>query len=923
MNFDTWNLNEEYHIRMKTYGFRGSLQYDEMGKRNDIDRNKSKAKVVKRLFEKAVEVADDDGNMEYNDVKAKVTSRNSNSLFLLLRTARVGVFKWFLVSMTLCCVCAMKEQKFAIEPQDQSAVVGSRVTLPCRVVSKVGQLQWTKDDFGLGTHRHLTGYDRYKMIGSDDEGDYSLDIREVTLEDDALYQCQVSSGPRGEPAIRSRYARLLVLMPPEPPQILQGSILNTVEEMEVDIECVSVGGKPAAEITWVDHDGGVLTQGVTYTVEPMSDGKRFTARSVLHLRLQRHHHNQTLTCQAQNTADRTYRSATIKIQVQYAPKVRVFVKSGVRKGIVKEGDTVVLGCQASANPSNITYKWFVNNEKIIGEDTDVLTITNASRRYNEATVKCEVSNVVGSSANTKNLEVTYGPVFKKKPQDVEGEAGMTATLTCVVDGHPTPKVLWLRYENERVIRVGKSSNLTLTITDKTTGQYWCRASVDNYQDVEAAAMVYMRSPPKIISNGTQYGVEGDSVRVECISFSIPKPDYIIWTFAGGEINTFHNQDYAFLEETLADRLTKSILIIRKSEARHFGNYNCTVANSYGMDSIEISLVANKSLPLVLIISASASILILMLVIMLIVMLCHRKSTKDDVKKPDITDIGKTNVDPFKDSDRSSNISDLKLELRQVEGGCDMDNSNAGSETDLHPTLHLTTNLGLPLAGPVPLPESGCDNELMKQYQRYSGDFNQPINNIHFKTHSQSNGYVPYVDYTRDYAPPQDSLTGSLSRSVDGSVYPGCLSRQTSCGRLAGVIGPDVIPLANTSGVIPCSMDVRYAATYGNPYLRGSGPIPFVQQVSVNPSAKPPPYYSRNPVSATSVPSPSSTSSKPVATPLSAPSSASGAQPQVPKLSPQSSSLYILPPGSRSSTSLQSTQITARGNANQIKNGTHV
>lgn len=29
-------------------------------------------------------------------------------------------------------------------------------------------------------------------------GDYSLDIREVTLEDDATYQCQVSSGPRGK-----------------------------------------------------------------------------------------------------------------------------------------------------------------------------------------------------------------------------------------------------------------------------------------------------------------------------------------------------------------------------------------------------------------------------------------------------------------------------------------------------------------------------------------------------------------------------------------------------------------------------------------------------------------------------------------------------------------------------------------------------
>lgn len=57
-----------------------------------------------------------------------------------------------------------------MEPQDQTAVIGSRVTLPCRVIDKSGVLQWTKDDFGLGTHRNLSGFDRYTMIGSDEEG---------------------------------------------------------------------------------------------------------------------------------------------------------------------------------------------------------------------------------------------------------------------------------------------------------------------------------------------------------------------------------------------------------------------------------------------------------------------------------------------------------------------------------------------------------------------------------------------------------------------------------------------------------------------------------------------------------------------------------------------------------------------------------
>jgi hypothetical protein len=87
-------------------------------------------------------------------------------------------------------------QRYAMEPQDQTAIVGSRVTLPCRVVAKVGIIQWTKNGFGLGQHRNISGYERYSMVGSDEEGDFSLDIFPVMLDDDAEYQCQVSPAKR-------------------------------------------------------------------------------------------------------------------------------------------------------------------------------------------------------------------------------------------------------------------------------------------------------------------------------------------------------------------------------------------------------------------------------------------------------------------------------------------------------------------------------------------------------------------------------------------------------------------------------------------------------------------------------------------------------------------------------------------------------
>lgn len=48
-------------------------------------------------------------------------------------------------------------------------------------------------------------------------------------------------------------------------------------------------------------------------------------------------------------------------------------------------------------------------------------------------------------------------------------------------------------------------------------------------------------PPKIISNQTQFGSQGDTVNIECAAFAVPRIDNIIWTFDGKEIDAIHDQ----------------------------------------------------------------------------------------------------------------------------------------------------------------------------------------------------------------------------------------------------------------------------------------------------------------------------------------------------------------------------------------------
>ena len=56
-------------------------------------------------------------------------------------------------------------QEFLDEPESVTVREGEEVVLDCVVQGKAGTLQWTRDDFGLGTARDLAGYNRWEQIG--------------------------------------------------------------------------------------------------------------------------------------------------------------------------------------------------------------------------------------------------------------------------------------------------------------------------------------------------------------------------------------------------------------------------------------------------------------------------------------------------------------------------------------------------------------------------------------------------------------------------------------------------------------------------------------------------------------------------------------------------------------------------------------
>lgn len=106
--------------------------------------------------------------------------------------------------------------------------------------------------------------------------------------------------------------------------------------------------------------------------------------------------------------------------------------------------------------------------------------------------------------------------------------------------------------------------------------------------IEAEANIYLKGPPSITSTKKQFGIPGETVQIECVAFSIPKAKSIRWSYNGREINSSDDGDYKVIEEITTFGM-KSTLIIRESDTKHFGRYNCSVTNSYGNDNVEIVL----------------------------------------------------------------------------------------------------------------------------------------------------------------------------------------------------------------------------------------------------------------------------------------------------------------------------------------------
>ncbi|XP_053635845.2 irregular chiasm C-roughest protein isoform X1 [Cherax quadricarinatus] len=641
-------------------------------------------------------------------------------------------------------------QHFATQPTPQTAVVGSTAVLPCRVINKVGHLQWTKDGFGLGTERDLFGFSRYAMIGSDDEGDFSLKIQPVLLEDDSLYQCQVSASD-GVPGIRSHPARLTVYVPPDPPRV-KPPILRATAGMTVTLECESRGGRPPPEIQWVDDNRREnIRTGAVLATEAMPDGKRVTVRSRLSFTPRRSHHNSTVTCLTSNQALTSPLISSIQLSVLFPPEVRLHV----RPQQLIEGDDATFICSALANPSIITYRWYHNSQELQNETSRTLTLYKISRNLHQDAISCEVSNKVGTSRKTQSVHVQYGPMFRALPRDVMAETGKEVVLKCDVDSNPPATIVWLQEGSDKIIGTGRE--LVVVVGSSTAGVYTCVATVRGFPDLRGRLRVLVKGPPTIVSAGEQQGRMGDTVTLECSTVSIPSPIRITWTYNGREID-LSDPHYEVVEDEQEEGL-RNILVIHDADTQDFGAYNCSVVNEYGVARKQIRLNEEKTVPVLLLVGGVVALVVVAVVVASLVLCNKRHSTikeRSQRLRGSVYDyLGRRTVRFSK----GSPVPEKPLALTDVPGPPVANMYSVPSDSKLSELTPTTTPTHQPYDEITPTDETKVG--VAQAFNRLSGDSGQTF--IPDPDSEGGRGYVPFVDYHgRDYAPVANGRRASYS-----------------------------------------------------------------------------------------------------------------------------------------------------------------
>ncbi|XP_028430427.1 kin of IRRE-like protein 3 [Perca flavescens] len=468
------------------------------------------------------------------------------------------------------------EAMFSQQPQDLVVVAGQLVTLPCTIPGYHGVVLWIKDGLALGVGRDLAGYPRYTVIGDHGSGEHHLQIQRVELMDDAVFECQAVQA-----AMRSRPARLTVLVPPEDPVISGGPVVSLRAGDPLNLTCHADNAKPAASIIWIRNRE--VLNGAMYSKTLLRDGRRESTVSTLYLSPSNIETGQQIICKASNKAVTNGKETSVTIDIQHLPLVNLSVEPQP----VLEGNLVKFHCSAKANPPVTLYRWAKGGSIIKEVSGDTYEVIVDHSFFTEP-VSCEVTNPLGSTNISRNVDVYFGPRMAAEPQSLQVDLGSDAVFNCAWTGNPSLTIVWMKRGSGVVL--SNENLLTLkSVRQEDAGKYVCRAVVPRVGAGEKEVSLTVNGPPTISSTQTQQALHGEKGQIKCFIRSTPPPDRIAWSWKETVLESGTSGRYTVETVTTEEGVISTLTMSNIVPADFQTIYNCTAWNSFGSDTEIIRL----------------------------------------------------------------------------------------------------------------------------------------------------------------------------------------------------------------------------------------------------------------------------------------------------------------------------------------------
>uniref|UniRef100_A0A2K5ZZ89 Kirre like nephrin family adhesion molecule 3 n=1 Tax=Mandrillus leucophaeus TaxID=9568 RepID=A0A2K5ZZ89_MANLE len=510
---------------------------------------------------------------------------------------------------------------FSQQPQDQVVVSGQPVTLLCAIPEYDGFVLWIKDGLALGVGRDLSSYPQYLVVGNHLSGEHHLKILRAELQDDAVYECQAIQA-----AIRSRPARLTVLVPPDDPVILGGPVISLRAGDPLNLTCHADNAKPAASIIWLRK--GEVINGATYSKTLLRDGKRESIVSTLFISPGDVENGQSIVCRATNKAIPGGKETSVTIDIQHPPLVNLSVEPQP----VLEDNVVTFHCSAKANPAVTQYRW-AKRGQIIKEASGEVYRTTVDYTYFSEPVSCEVTNALGSTNLSRTVDVYFGPRMTTEPQSLLVDLGSDAVFSCAWTGNPSLTIVWMKRGSGVVLSNEKTLTLK-SVRQEDAGKYVCRAVVPRVGAGEREVTLTVNGPPIISSTQTQHALHGEKGQIKCFIRSTPPPDRIAWSWKENVLESGTSGRYTVETISTEEGVISTLTISNIVRADFQTIYNCTAWNSFGSDTEIIRLKeqgesCQESVPMAVIIGVAVGAGVAFLVLMAtIVAFCCARSQRN-------------------------------------------------------------------------------------------------------------------------------------------------------------------------------------------------------------------------------------------------------------------------------------------------------